>query len=94
MHDGFINGDDYDFTSVCGLCSQDRLFADECKVFTPHRSGDSAEHSLMLPTSFIIPNIVGTMAGLVDCQGVVRCTGYCSSVASGVKLQVDYRYPL
>jgi hypothetical protein len=52
---GYIDGDDYDFTSVCCVCSQDRLFGDERKLLTPHRSGDIAEHFLMLPTSFYLP---------------------------------------
>jgi hypothetical protein len=51
---GYIDGDGYDFTSVCCVCSRDRLFADERKVFTPHRSAGIAEHFLMLPTSFYL----------------------------------------
>jgi hypothetical protein len=51
---GYIEGDEYDFTSVCCVCSQDRLFANERKFLTPHRSGDIAEHFLMLPTSFYL----------------------------------------
>jgi hypothetical protein len=51
---GYIEGDEYDFTSVCCVCSRDRLFADERKLLTPHRSGDIAEHFLMLPTSFYL----------------------------------------
>jgi hypothetical protein len=51
---GYIDGDDYDFTSVCSCCSRDRLFVDERKLLKPHRSGDIAEHFLMLPTSFYL----------------------------------------
>jgi hypothetical protein len=47
--------DDYDFTSVCSLCSRDRLFSDERKFLKAHRSGDIADHFLMLPTSFYLP---------------------------------------
>jgi hypothetical protein len=47
-------GDNYASTSVCSCCSRDRLFADERKLLTPHRSGDIAEHFLMLPTSFYL----------------------------------------
>ena len=51
---GYIDGDEYDFTSVCSCCSRDQLFADERKLLKPHRSGDIAEHFLMLPTSFYL----------------------------------------
>jgi hypothetical protein len=51
---GYIDGDEYDFTNVCCVCSQDRLFVEERKFLTPHRSGDIAEHFLMLPTSFYL----------------------------------------
>jgi hypothetical protein len=59
--------DDYDFTSACSVCSRDRLFADERKLLNAHRSGDTAEHLLMLPTAFYLSrNLICEKAAIPD----------------------------
>jgi hypothetical protein len=64
---GRVDHKPIDFTNVCSLCSRDRLFVDERKLLNGHRSGNTAEHLLMLPAAFYLSgNLICEKAAIPD----------------------------